>query len=480
MICQTCSSEFVPPVGKSFNNCPYCGEVLAKPINEAPQGCETLADALSVIIGRYGLDALFDSQQLSAALGDLLPKSRLERNIIKNAFEMGIPKQLTDAIGKSQHEQQVLIGCYVRVLVDDVGIAQNLAEDVLWQYAEAVGFEKRSMPITAGKPYTNVSRSGSNGVSGAVESISIGGKTYETSSTQLELSLDGLTNADIEPLRYMTNLTSLSMYSGEKITDISVLGYLTNLNSLYIKSIQANDISALRFIPNLRGLSLQCMKIKNISVLGHLTYLTFLVVEECPECYDMSPLAKLTNLTKLILVAERVNDLDFIKNMTNLEDLIFSIKQASDINIFRHLYNLTMLTLWAGRARDISVVGYLTNLEELTVLSEVISDISALRLLTNLKTLSLACCHMTDISALKHLPYLKSLNIQMTQINDISALGSMKNLMYLTLCKNQISDISPLENLTNLERLSLTEPKVSEVSIAKLRKALPNCEITIS
>ncbi|MDR3309797.1 MAG: hypothetical protein LBS90_00415, partial [Oscillospiraceae bacterium] len=41
--------------------------------------------------------------------------------------------------------------------------------------------------------------------------ITIQGRQYSTSATSLDLNRDGLTNADIEPLRNMTNLTYLSL-----------------------------------------------------------------------------------------------------------------------------------------------------------------------------------------------------------------------------------------------------------------------------
>jgi serine/threonine protein kinase len=55
--------------------------------------------------------------------------------------------------------------------------------------------------------------------------IIINGTQYSTDSTELSLSYQGLTSADIEPLKYMTKLTTLSL-NGNKISDISILADL--------------------------------------------------------------------------------------------------------------------------------------------------------------------------------------------------------------------------------------------------------------
>jgi len=80
--------------------------------------------------------------------------------------------------------------------------------------------------------------------------ITIKGVEYSTDLTELALDSAELTDADIEPLKYMVNLTELSLWSNQ-ISDISALAGLKNLTVLSLGDNRISDINPLAGLTNL-------------------------------------------------------------------------------------------------------------------------------------------------------------------------------------------------------------------------------------
>ena len=107
------------------------------------QKYETFAEALQFIAKTYGKETLHDGRRLVEMLHDILQNGRMERSILKNSFDLGIPAKLAAATGKGQDEQRVVMLRCVKLLSDNFGTQQGVAEDCLWVYAEALGWIKR-------------------------------------------------------------------------------------------------------------------------------------------------------------------------------------------------------------------------------------------------------------------------------------------------------------------------------------------------
>jgi endoglucanase len=114
--------------------------------------------------------------------------------------------------------------------------------------------------------------------------ITIQGTRWSTELTYLSLIGMGLTNADIAPLRHMTNLTALYLFDNQ-ITNISALSGLTNLTHLGLTDNQIRNLAPLRNLTNLTHLWLG----RN-------------------DVIDLRPLAGLKNLTELRLEGNRVTN----------------------------------------------------------------------------------------------------------------------------------------------------------------------------
>jgi hypothetical protein len=172
----------------------------------------------------------------------------------------------------------------------------------------------------------------------AIDYITIKGEQYSTTLTELVLFGKGLTNADIEPLRYMTNLTYLDLGTNQ-ISDISPLKGLTNLMELSLMQNQISDISPLRGLTNLTNLSLPLNQISDISPLKGLTNLTALGLFD-NQISDVSPLAGLTNLTGLDLDNNQISDVSPLKGLTNLTSLFLSDNPITDWSPVAHIRNV--------------------------------------------------------------------------------------------------------------------------------------------
>jgi len=251
--------------------------------------------------------------------------------------------------------------------------------------------------------------------------IIVNGKLIDINETHLELDSSQITNADIEPLKYMVNLQSLWIISKT----------LTPGEDYYLPG--------------------------NIS--------------------DIGPIVGLKNLTELDLTGNQISDISALAGLTNLKKLYLLDLDISQINDISLLTGLTNLSLAGNKIDDISALAGLTNLERLNLRDTQVNDISVLTRLTNLIYLDLFNDQISDISALAGLTNLTFLNLGNNKINEISSLSGLTNLTNLALTNNQISDINKLKELKNLKSLDLRLNPIINGQIEKLREALPITQI---
>ena len=97
-------------------------------------------------------------------------------------------------------------------------------------------------------------------------------------------------SADIEVLKYCTDLQALDL-GHQSITDISVIGeYLPNLRLLILADNKISDIKPLKKLKHLHYLELFMNNIKDISPLKHCKELVDLNLAHIGPLYDFSPL----------------------------------------------------------------------------------------------------------------------------------------------------------------------------------------------
>ena len=324
-----------------------------------------------------------------------------------------------------------------------------------------------------------------------VPSITIAGQEYSTDLRELRLESMYLANADIEPLKYMVNLTSLDLRQNN-ITDLTPLAGLTQLKSLELRGNNLSDLSPLAGLTNLETLRLG----------GSGTGL------DNPNISDLSPLAGLHQLQTLCLPRQAsIGDLSALADLVNLKNLTMdgvssdtSREQITDLSPLKSLTQLETLHLFSCGTDDLSPLAGLTHLTELRLLGAMsVSDLSPLSGLTELRTLELTAqgnelMELESLAALQDLTKLESLRIYgdgtlslkglenmaslqtlfLSQHNsdfacvDIEELSNLTGLLDVTLWIDERStNMAPLSNLTNLRYLYLyawNVPAVSDLS----------------
>ena len=350
-----------------------------------------------------------------------------------------------------------------------------------------------------------------------VPSITIAGEEYSTDLTELDLSSRYLTDADIEPLQYMVNLTRLDLRQNQ-LTDLTPLSGLTRLKSLELRGNNLSDLSPLANLTELEELRLggsdsgvNNPNIQDLTPLSGLKKLETLVIPGNSQIRDLTPISGLTGLREFSMSGDSsagaylIDDLSPLSGLTNLEHLSVTISGVDSLEPLQDLKKLTYLHInGEGTYKDFSALSGLTELQTLRLIGkgngqmapgnlQFISGLTQLKTLelhfdgtlslrgleeiTSLETVSLmyhngddAFC--VDIEALSGLTNLKELTLCVDhRILDLSPLTPLQNLRALTLfcvgsdwLKPSLTDLSPIGQLSNLQSLALYERNITDIS----------------
>ena len=256
------------------------------------------------------------------------------------------------------------------------------------------------------------------------------------------------------------------------IRDLTGLEFATSLTRLHLgidkvegKYVNSNDISdltPLAGLTNLTRLTLTNTGVSNLTPLAGLTNLTRLSLGR-NSIADLTPLVGLTSLTWLSLGENSVSDITPLAGLTSLTDLSLSNNSISDLTPLVGLTNLTWLSLSENSVSDLIPLAGLTNLTWLHLPNNSISDLTPLAGLTSLMGLGLENNSISDITSLAGLTNLTWLSLSENSVSDLIPLAGLTNLTELRLENNNISDLAPLAGLTNLIRLYLNANSISDL-----------------
>ena len=246
------------------------------------------------------------------------------------------------------------------------------------------------------------------------------------------------------------------------------MGTLSELRALN-RDIQ--DLTGLQFATSLSSLQLghwngEGNQVSDLSPIAGLTELRRLILNH-NLISDLSPLAGLTNLEFLSLEFNEVSDLSPLEGLINLEHIDINVNEVSDLSPLARLVNLRYLRTWGNPISDLSPLAGLTKLGWLNICGAQLADASLAPLagLANLKELYLVKNGISDVSPLAGLTGLTRLDLRENHISDISSLAGLTNLTWLDVSRMEnLSDISPLATLSNLEWLSLRNCNISDIS----------------
>ena len=171
-----------------------------------------------------------------------------------------------------------------------------------------------------------------------------------TNLTRIDLSWNQI--EDLTPLSQLTNQSSLGhLYiENNQIRDLTPLKTLTNLTSLILLDNPISDITPLTSLPRLNALYLGSRfgnnsSISDISPVAEMAQLRNLSIYGAAEVRDISPLAKLTGLYRLVLKRNNISDITPLLGLRNLNILDLSDNQISDVSPLTGLVKLQELHL---------------------------------------------------------------------------------------------------------------------------------------
>ena len=186
---------------------------------------------------------------------------------------------------------------------------------------------------------------------------------------------------------------------------------------------------------------------------------------------------------------EPVKDLSGLEHAKNLKRFTQFGGQISDLTPLAGLTDLQYLGLVACQIRDLTLLKGLKNLRWLDLYENNITDLSPLSELTQLEILQIYENQIRDLTPLAALTQLRSLALEHNQIRDLTPLAGLKQLRTLLLGnnlnsassnRNQIRDISALVDLTNLETLRLYgNPIDNYLPLLRLVERNPNLKTDV-
>ena len=193
-------------------------------------------------------------------------------------------------------------------------------EDTNFPIIQSEDDNAESTPMT--EPTPEATESQQQESQDAPDYITIRGEQFSIELTELDLNGMGLTDEEIAPLRYMTNLHTLHLgetqFSNNQISNISSLAGLTNLERLVLRNNLISDIAPLAGLTNLTWLDMQSNQISDITPLAGLTNLTLLDLWN-NQISDITPLTGLTNLHTLSLGFNQINDWSPVEHVENVD-----------------------------------------------------------------------------------------------------------------------------------------------------------------
>ncbi len=292
-----------------------------------------------------------------------------------------------------------------------------------------------------------------------VVEIKLGGKTFKSNVTELDLS--GCDVHDITLLSVCTKLKKLDL-SDNSVSDISALVDLPLLTELDLSNNRISDISPLMSLPKLEYLNLAGNRIKSVAALQDISSLTELNLSG-NELGSIAAVGRLTNLKTLWMddIGLTDADLEELYGLKSLKKL--SIKDNSELGE----------TAVAALQKKLS--GCTISHSELK--SEIVLGGKSFD--SGAETVEANGLGLSDISAAAGFTNVKHLDLSDNSISRLSALSQLKTLETLDLSNNRISDVSALCSLTGLKQLWLSGNDISAASLQALKTALPDCYISV-
>ena len=226
-------------------------------------------------------------------------------------------------------------------------------------------------------------------------------------------------------------------------------------------SIFERNLDEITAFPNLLYLDLAYDSLEDISALSGFPNLQGLVLTDCDDINDYSPLMNLTSLETLGIQSTQLKSIDFIRQMPGLTSLSIEDTQISDLSALESCPGMTYLSLIDNyEIEDYSTVSQLTQLTDLTLEMNYGQTLPSLAGLGQLKRLTVK--YAGDLSPLRDAATVTSLSLESCSGWELDAITAMQDLNTLIIkdFSSYVDSVAPLTQLPNLTALSLEDTSI--------------------
>lgn len=188
----------------------------------------------------------------------------------------------------------------------------------------------------------------------------------------------------LEPFRYLTGLTGLSL-GGNEIEDLGPLQHCKNLQTLYL-----ND-----------------NRVKSYDALAHCAELEHLEIRDNPANVDLLPLAQLPKLRHLVIEGMQIDALRRIKELPSLTELELGTEPFDSFEGFPAMPSLRVIR--GAEVASLAGIERFPVLQNLANFSGKLSSLEPLRALSKLTHVHINGCLVKDLSPLLGLHALRDI-----------------------------------------------------------------------
>ncbi|MEJ7594903.1 MAG: hypothetical protein WKF77_25535 [Planctomycetaceae bacterium] len=347
-----------------------------------------------------------------------------------------------------------------------------------------------------------------------------------------------------DALGFLTGLRSLDtlFLTGTRVTDVGVLKHIPDLQAVQKLGLDLLDITdqglfALHSMPSLRSISLAHTGVSDDGIVElvrqSLSVEKLTLGNTAVSDTALAQLSDLAQITKLALFDTGITNrgLESISHLPNLSSLNLDRTSVTDAGIthlarlvamqklslnrttitdrsLAEVSNLEIHTLSASFTavtdKGMSAVCRLQSLQDLSLDGNNITDVG-LRILsegTNRRSLYRTEVTNSGLSVLARMPLeclclsvsiddvgirnlsqiatLSQLSLRSIDVSSLDGFSRLTELVWLTIMHGTVIDLSPLMKLSNLKVLTYHAEGIQASEVARLRRALPQCQIDIS
>ena len=317
---------------------------------------------------------------------------------------------------------------------------------------------------------------------GEATDISMGGVTFKSDVTQLDLS--GREIRDISALSACRELRWLKLGDNE-ISDLQALMNLPGLESLDISHNAVADLRPLMGLQRLRSLNAAGNELTDTAAVGAMSALTVLDLSDNPIS-DFTGLEKLSNLQTLRLQRTGIRDMDlqYLQKLTLLNSLYLEGNDNLSNEAMSYLKSMLPVCVISHSAlvysAEIGGKVYPSNLTELDLSGQNLSDLGGIDRLNCLEWLSLSQNRLKSVYQLEYCASrltLRTLDLSYNELEDVSALGALSAIESIDLTGNRVGSILSLHHLRTLKTLKVGGNPLTQEQLDAFREARPDCEL---